>query len=69
MNLSADQLTDMLGSDKIGAFASKLGVGSEDAASGLSNMIPELLDKTSQGGAISNDLIKDIGGSLLGKLF
>ena len=56
--ISADQLQDALGSDKIEAFAQKLGVGREEASSGLSQVLPELIDKSSQGG----NLLDSVGG-------
>lgn len=48
--VSADQLTNALGADKIGAMASKLGVDAGSAAETLSQAMPSLLDKFSSGG-------------------
>ena len=50
--VSADALTNALGSDKIDAVASKLGVDSGAAAETLSQALPSLMDKMSSGGAI-----------------
>lgn len=57
-SISASQLQDVLGKDKIDSFASKLGIGSEEASNKLSEIMPELIDKSSQGG----DLLGSVGG-------
>ena len=56
--LSADQVQDVIGGDKIEAFASKLGVSPEEATSGLSELLPQLVDKSSRGG----ELLDSLGG-------
>lgn len=48
--VSADQLTNALGADKIGEVASKLGVDAGSAAETLSQAMPSLMDKLSEGG-------------------
>jgi len=63
-SLSADSLRDLLGGDQVSEFASKLNLDSNSAAETLSKMLPELLDKNSQGGSL-----KDIASDMLGKLF
>lgn len=50
--VSADQITGALGSDKIDAVASKLGVDSGSAAEALSQAMPSLMDKMSSGGSL-----------------
>ena len=60
----------MLGADKIGEFASKLGLSNEEAAGGLSEALPQMVDKASSGGS----LLDSIGGvsgaiSMASKLF
>lgn len=57
-SISAEQVQEALGGDKIEAFARKLGVGREEASSGLSEILPELIDKSSQGG----NLLDSVGG-------
>ena len=69
-SVSADQIQDAIGSDKIEAFAKKLGIGTEEASSGLSQILPDLIDKSSKGG----DLLGSVGGlsglaGLASKLF
>ena len=68
--ISPDQVSSMLGPDKIAEFASKLGLSTEEAAGGLSEALPQLVDKGSNGGS----LLDSIGGiegalGLAGKLF
>lgn len=68
--ISPDQISNMLGADKIGEFASKLGLSSKEAAGGLSEALPQMVDKASSGGS----LLDSIGGvsgaiSMASKLF
>ncbi|MGB5332136.1 MAG: YidB family protein [Woeseiaceae bacterium] len=58
-SISPAQLQDAIGGDKIEAFASKLGIGKEEASSSLSQILPELIDKSSQGG----NLLDSVGGA------
>ncbi len=69
-SISASQISDALGSDKVEAFARKLGIGAEEASSGLSDILPQLIDKSSRGG----QLLDSVGGkeglfSLASKFF
>lgn len=69
-SISPAQIQDAIGGDKIEAFASKLGIGRDEASSGLSKMLPELIDKSSRGG----NLLDSVGGAgglagLASKLF
>jgi uncharacterized protein YidB (DUF937 family) len=54
--VSADQITQALGADKISEFASKLGVDAGSAAQTLSTVMPALLDKLSSGGSLLDSL-------------
>jgi uncharacterized protein YidB (DUF937 family) len=56
--VSASEIQDAIGSDKIEAFARKLGIGTEEASSGLSQILPDLIDKSSKGG----NLLDSVGG-------
>ena len=58
-SISSAQLQDAIGGDKIEAFASKLGIGTEEASSSLSQILPQLIDKSSQGG----NLLDSVGGA------
>ncbi len=64
-SISASTILDVLGSGKVADFASGLGISSEAAAGGLADVIPGLIDKSSQGGS----LLEGAGKSLLGSLF
>jgi uncharacterized protein YidB (DUF937 family) len=57
--ISASQIQDVLGGDKVEVFAKSIGVSRERASSGLSEMLPQLIDKSSQGG----NLLDAIGGA------
>jgi uncharacterized protein YidB (DUF937 family) len=57
-SISASQVQEVIGADKIAAFASKLGIEREDANRNLAQILPELIDKSSQGGS----LVDSIGG-------
>jgi len=70
--VSADQLTNALGADKIGEMASKLGVDAGSAAETLSQAMPSLLDKFSSGGNLLESVTggadpMDLVKGLLGK--
>jgi len=59
--ISPDQLKEALGTDKIDAFAAKLGVDRETASGGLADMLPQLIDKGSSGGSLL-DSAGGVGG-------
>jgi uncharacterized protein YidB (DUF937 family) len=70
--VSADQLTNAFGSDKISEMASKLGLDAGSAAETLSQVMPSLMDKLSSGGSLLDSLgaggdPMDIAKSLFGK--
>lgn len=69
-SLDVGSLVSVLGEDKIGAFASTVGVDSDTATSGLAGMIPELINQGSSGGSLL-DLAGGAGGvgGILKKLF
>lgn len=69
-SISSGQVTNMLGSDKVSEFASKLGLTDEEAAGGLSDALPDMMDKASSGGSLL-DSIGGVSGAMgmAGKLF
>ena len=69
-SVSTDQITNMFGSDKISEFASKLGLSKDEAAGGLSEALPQMVDKASSGGSLL-DSMGGLSGALgmAGKLF
>lgn len=71
-SLSVQQVTETLGQDKLANFASEVGVDTDSAANGLAAMIPQLIDKSSNGGSLlSSDTLNTALGSMgkLGGLF
>jgi len=68
--ISPDQISDVIGSDKITEFASKLGISVKEATGGLSEALPQMVDKASSGGSFL-DSIGGIKGALglVNKLF
>ncbi len=76
--VDGSQLTDLFGSDKISAFAEKLGIDTDTALSGLSDAVPNIVDKSSEGGNLIGSLLGSVmdsssssGGimGMVGKLF
>ena len=68
--ISPEAVSAVLGSEKVAGFASQLGISVEEAAGGLSEALPQMIDKGSSGGS----LLDSFGGvegilGLAGKLF
>lgn len=63
-SVSAAQITESLGADKVSSFASRLGLSQDDAAEGLAGMIPDLVNQSSKGGSLL-----EAAGGLASKLF
>ena len=57
-NISTDQVSNMFGADKISDFASQLGLSQDEAAGGLTDALPKMVDNASSGGS----LLDSIGG-------
>lgn len=56
--ISADSIMGLLGQDKVADFASQIGTSSGDAASGLADVLPQVMDKASSDG----NLLEQAGG-------
>jgi uncharacterized protein YidB (DUF937 family) len=73
--ISMDQITDLLGSDKISEFASSLGLSEESAAGALADALPQVVDQATSGeGGIMDEMLAQVGGAkgamdMLGKMF
>ncbi|NRB71159.1 MAG: DUF937 domain-containing protein [Xanthomonadales bacterium] len=50
--ISADQISGLFGQDKMNAFAGAIGTDAGQAAGGLADMLPQLLDQSSSGGSL-----------------
>jgi len=56
--ISENQVSQLLGSDKISAFASQLGLSEQEAIGGLKDAMPKIIDQASSGGS----LLDSVGG-------
>lgn len=61
--ISPGQVLDIFGQSKVEGFASQLGLDKDTAASGLSGMLPDLVDQSSKGGSLL-DMVGGAGGLL-----
>lgn len=57
--IDADSIMSLLGESKISDFASQLGIDGGQAVSGLSEALPQMMDKASSGG----NLLDAVGGA------
>ena len=59
--VSGDQLSQILGSDKIGEIASQLGMSQGDAAGGLAKILPELINHITPNGQMpaNHSIVED----------
>ena len=56
--ISPESILSLLGNSNVSDFASKVGTDSTTAASGLADMLPQVMDKASSGGS----LLESVGG-------
>ena len=74
-SISMDQITDLLGSDKISEFASNLGLSEESAKEALADALPQVVDQATAGeGGMLDEMLAQVGGpkgamDMLGKMF
>lgn len=59
--ISAESIMGLLGDSKVSDFASTLGTDTGTAASGLADVLPQLMDKASSGGSLL-DAAGGVGG-------
>ena len=73
--ISADSISDLLGSDKVSEFAENLGLSEESAKEALAEALPNVVDQATSGGnSIVDDMLSHVGGAegamnMLGKMF
>lgn len=69
--VSADQITGALGNDTLTQVAQQAGVAPEHAATGLAQLLPQIIDHLSPNGQVSdnNELLEQGLALLKGKLF
>jgi uncharacterized protein YidB (DUF937 family) len=65
--VSADQLRQVLGGERLSQIASRLGIPAQDAASRLAEVLPTLVDKATPGGTLPG-ATADILGKTFGNL-
>ncbi len=58
-SISAGKVEEIFTSEQLGQFADRLGIGSQEAARGLADVLPQLMDKGSSGGS----LLDQFGGA------
>ncbi len=74
-SISMDQITDLLGSDKVSEFASELNISEESAKGALADSLPQVVDQATAGeGTIMDEMLAQVGGpqgamEMLGKMF
>lgn len=61
--ISADQVKSLFGSEKIQQVASQLGSDEGSVLSGLQEMLPQMVDKSSSGGSLL-DSVGGLGGAM-----
>ncbi len=67
--VSADQLSQVLGSERVGQMANQLGLNPGDLLGQLVHLLPQVVDKvTPQGQVPQGDLAAQLGGVDLGKM-
>jgi len=66
--ISGDEVKQALGSNEIGQLAQKAGVSEDDAASGIADALPQLIDKLTPDGKLPDSGgLDDVLGKVLGK--
>jgi len=59
--ISANAILEILGGEKVQEFASTIGTDTHTAAEGLSDVLPQLMDRASSGGSLL-DAVGGVGG-------
>ena len=69
--IDGSQLSNLLGSDAISGFAEKLGIDTDTALSGLTDALPNMIDKATPEGSSLLDSVGGLDGlmGMAGKLF
>ena len=62
VSVSGDVIRNLLGPDKIAAFASMLGLSEKSAETAIADALPEMVDKASPDGSLLEDIIDNAGG-------
>jgi len=65
--ISADQIINALGADRIHAIADKLGVADNQVSGGLASVLPQIIDKLTPNGKVPEGDLLEQGIGLLSK--
>jgi uncharacterized protein YidB (DUF937 family) len=65
--ISADQIKDALGGDKIKEMASKLNLGEQDTSKSLADLLPQLIDRLTPDGSVPHQDMLSRGIDMLKK--
>jgi len=75
-SIEPNQVSELLGSEKISQFAEQLGISKESAEQALADSLPEVVDRATAdgGGDMLGDLLAQVGGAdgamgMMGQLF
>jgi len=68
-SFSASDVLDIFGDNKVAQFSDQIGLDKGEAVSGLSQMIPDLIDQSSEGGSLVADIGSKLAASALSKFF
>ena len=74
-SISSEEITILLGADKVSEFALALGILEESAKIALAEVIPQMVDRATSGeGGIMDEMLSNAGGpkgamEMLGKMF
>ena len=66
--IGAEHVQQALGQDQVAGIAQQLGIGHGEAASGLAQVLPMVIDKLSPQGQLPSEEAQQQGGGLLGML-
>ena len=67
--ISADQIINALGADRIHEIADKLGVADNQVSDGLASVLPQIIDKLTPNGKVPEGDVLEQGIGLLSKQF
>lgn len=73
--ISADQISDLISSEKISEFASNLGLSEESARGAIAEVLPQIVDNATMGeDTILSSMLDQVGGTkgafeMLSKMF
>lgn len=67
--VSADQISTMLGADKIQEIAGKVGISGNQVSDGLASLLPQMIDKLTPNGQVPEGNLLEGGISALAEKF